>query len=112
VYISFYVPLTKPDVSCIYVLLLRRGCSKWKEAKAGAATRAQIERGRRDGVSTRLHAPKSAPSMPTPEQEALGSGWNHVVQGGRIVKAQATSSPTPKNEPETQNVCPDHDTLR
>jgi hypothetical protein len=71
-----------------------RGCSKWKEAKAAAARRAQIQRGRRDGVSTRLHAPKSAPSMPT-EQEALGSGWNHVVQGGRIVKAHATSSPTP-----------------
>jgi hypothetical protein len=39
--------------------------------------------------------------MPTPEQEVLGSGWNHVVQGGRIVKDQATSSPTPKNEPDT-----------
>jgi hypothetical protein len=45
--------------------------------------------------SARLHAPKSVPSMPTPEQEALGSGWNHVVQGGRIFKADATSSPTP-----------------
>jgi hypothetical protein len=43
-----------------------RGCSKWKEAKEAAAKRAQMERGRRDGVSTRLHAPKSAPSMPTP----------------------------------------------
>jgi hypothetical protein len=72
-----------------------RGCSKWKEAKAAAAKRAQIERGRRDGVSTRLHAPNSAPCMPTPEQEALGSGCNHVVQGDRIVKAHDTSSPTP-----------------
>jgi hypothetical protein len=33
--------------------------------------------------------------MPTPEQEELDSGWNEVVQGVRIVKAQATSSPTP-----------------
>jgi hypothetical protein len=33
--------------------------------------------------------------MPTPEQAALGSGWNHVVQRGRIVKAQDTSSSTP-----------------
>jgi hypothetical protein len=33
--------------------------------------------------------------MPTPEQEALGSGWNHVVQACRIVKVQATFSPTP-----------------
>jgi hypothetical protein len=72
-----------------------RGCSKWKEANAAAAKRAQLERGRGDGVSTRLHAPKSAPSMPTPDQEALGSGWDHAVQGGRIVKAHATSSPPP-----------------
>jgi hypothetical protein len=72
-----------------------RGCSKWKETKAAAAKRAQFERGRRNGVSTRMHATKSAPSMPTSEQEAFGSGWNHVVQGGRIVKAHATSSPTP-----------------
>jgi hypothetical protein len=64
-----------------------------------AAKRAQVERGRRDGISTRLHAPKSAPSMPTPEQDVLGSGWNDVVQGGRIVKAPATSSTTLKNEP-------------
>jgi hypothetical protein len=68
-----------------------RGCSKWKEAKAAAAKRAQIERGRRDDVSTRVHAPKSAPSMPTPEQEALDSGWNHVVQG--VVLSKLTLLP-------------------
>jgi hypothetical protein len=50
--------------------------------------------------------------MPTSEQEALGSGWNHVVQGGRIVKAQATSSPTPTTpdldrRPERQAVLTD-----
>jgi hypothetical protein len=49
----------------------------------------------RDGISSRLHAPKSAPTMPTPGQEALSSGLNHVVQWGRIVKAHATSSPNP-----------------
>jgi hypothetical protein len=61
-----------------------RGCSKWKEAKAAAAKRAQGERSRRDGVSTRLPAPKSAPAKPSPEQEKLGSGWNHAVRGGRV----------------------------
>jgi hypothetical protein len=46
-----------------------------------------------DGVSTRLPAPKSAPAKPPPEQEKLGHGWNHVVRGGRVVKAQASPSP-------------------
>jgi hypothetical protein len=53
----------------------------------------QRERSRKDGVSTRLPAPKSAPAEPSPEQEKLGSGWNHVVRGGRVVKAQATPTP-------------------
>jgi hypothetical protein len=66
-----------------------RGCSKWKEAKTAAAKRALRERGRRDGVSTHLPA-KSATPKPTPEQEALGTGWNHVVRGVRILKAHAT----------------------
>jgi hypothetical protein len=42
----------------------------------------------------RLPAPKSAPAKPSPEQVKLGSGWNHVVRGGRVVKDQATPSPT------------------
>jgi hypothetical protein len=71
-----------------------RGCSKWKEAKAAAAKRAQGERGRKDGISTRLPAPKSAPAKPSPEQEKLGHDWNYVVQGGRVVKPQASPSPT------------------
>jgi hypothetical protein len=60
-----------------------------KEAKAAAANRAQPK-------GWHLHvpaAPKSAPAKPSPEQEKLGPGWNHVVRGGRVVKAQATSSP-------------------
>jgi hypothetical protein len=70
-----------------------RGCSNWKEAKAAAAKRAQGERSRKDGVSKRLPPPKSAPAKPSPEQEKLGPGWNHVVRGGRVVKAQGTPSP-------------------
>jgi hypothetical protein len=56
-----------------------RGCTKWKEAKAAAAKRGQGERSRKDGNSTRLSAPKSAPAKPSHEQERLVSGWNHVV---------------------------------
>jgi hypothetical protein len=48
----------------------------------------------KDGVSTRLPAPKSAPAKPSPEQEKLSPGWNHVVRGGHVVQAQATSSPS------------------
>jgi hypothetical protein len=70
-------------------------CSKWKEAKAAAARREQGESGRKDGVSTRLPAPESAPAEPSPEQEKLGPGWNHVVRGGRVAKVQATPNPTP-----------------
>jgi hypothetical protein len=51
------------------------------------------ELSRKEGVSTRLQAPKSTPAKPSPEQEKLGPGWNHIVRGGRVVKAQATPSP-------------------
>jgi hypothetical protein len=63
-----------------------RGCSKWKEARAAAAKRAQGEGGQKDGVSSRIPAPKSALVRPSPEEDKLGQGWNHVVQGSRIVK--------------------------
>jgi hypothetical protein len=55
------------------------------------------ERGQRDGFSTRLPTPKSAPPKPTSEQEALGTGWNHVVRGGRTLKTHATSPTMPTN---------------
>jgi hypothetical protein len=72
-----------------------RGCSKWKEARAAAAKRAQGERGQKDGVSSRVPAHKSAPARPSPEHKKLGPGWNHVVRGARVVKSEATKEPTP-----------------
>jgi hypothetical protein len=72
-----------------------RGCSKWKAAKVAATKRAQGERGLKDRISTRLPAPKSAPAKPPPEQGELGPGWNHVVRGGRVFKAQTTPIPNP-----------------
>jgi len=59
-----------------------RGCSKWKDAKAAAPKRAQWERSRKDGVSMRPPAPKAAPIRLSPEQEKLGTGWDHVVRRG------------------------------
>jgi hypothetical protein len=49
-----------------------RGCSKWKEAKAAAAKRAQGERGHKDGVSSRLPATKSAPCKTFPRTGETG----------------------------------------
>jgi ribosomal protein L44E len=71
------------------------GCRKWKAAKAAATNRAQGERGRKYGVFTRLLAPNSASAKPPLEQEKLCPGWNHVVRGGRVFKAQTTPIPTP-----------------
>jgi hypothetical protein len=70
-----------------------RGCSKWKEVKAAAAKRAQAESNGKDGVCTRLPAPKSAQAKHSSEQDKLGHGRNHVVRSGRVVKTQATPSP-------------------
>jgi hypothetical protein len=71
-----------------------RGC-KWKEAKAAAAKRVKGERGRKDGVSTRLPAPSSALAKSFPEQENLGPACNHVVRGCRVIKAKAAENPAP-----------------
>jgi hypothetical protein len=70
------------------------GCIKWKEGKAAAAKRVQGVRSRKDGFSTRLPAPKSAPVKPPPKQERLVPVFNQVFRGGRVVKAQATHNPT------------------
>jgi hypothetical protein len=72
-----------------------RGCSSWKAAMAAATKRVRGECGRKDGVSTRLPTPNSAPDTPPAEQEKLGLGCNHVVRGGRVFKAQTTPIPTP-----------------
>jgi hypothetical protein len=55
--------------------------------------RAQGEGGREHGFSTRLPAPKTTRSKTFPEQEALGSAWNNVVRGDRVVRAHATPTP-------------------
>jgi hypothetical protein len=69
-----------------------RGCTKWKEAKTAAVMRALRERGRGDGFSTHLPPPKSVSFKPTREHEALGTGWNHVVRRGRILKTPTSPS--------------------
>ena len=48
---------------------------------------------------------------PSAEQESLGPGWNHVVRGGRVIRARAPPSPKPApgqvtEEPTRQQVTP------
>jgi hypothetical protein len=72
-----------------------RGCGKWKEAKAALAKRAPA------GPVVRSGAPsgdvRKAPTRPHPsdEQLSLGDGWNHVLLGGRVAKAQPAPPPKP-----------------
>jgi hypothetical protein len=64
-----------------------RGCYEWKETEAAAVRRAQGERSRRDGVSMCLLLRKQL-HLRSLLNKRLGSGWNHDVQGGRMIKAQ------------------------
>jgi hypothetical protein len=72
-----------------------RGCSKWKEAKAAVGKRAQIEIGRGDGVSTRLHTPKSAPTMRTPNSRHLGLAGTTLSKGAVFSKVTLLTLRTP-----------------
>jgi hypothetical protein len=59
----------------------------WKEAKAAPFKRRQPERRLESGATGRPAAPKPVGAGPSAEQQSLGPGWNHVVQGCRVVKA-------------------------
>jgi hypothetical protein len=43
------------------------------------AKRAKPENGLKDGVSMSLNVIKTAPPRLSPEEKALGSGWNHIA---------------------------------
>ena len=61
---------------------------KWKEARAALAKQAPQR-----APSNAHAAPKAQQTGPSAEQLALGEGWNHVVRGGRVAKATATTPP-------------------
>jgi hypothetical protein len=86
-----------------------RGCSKWKEAKAALAKQVPMQRTRTSGAAVQPAANKVVTPQPSAEQQSLGSGWNHVVQGGRIVKA---TLPTPlEPAPRSVTVVPQKDKM-
>jgi hypothetical protein len=64
-----------------------RGCSKWEGAKAALAKQLPYQRTRTSGAAVQPAAKTALTPQPSAEQESLGSGWNHVVRGGRVVKA-------------------------
>jgi hypothetical protein len=72
-----------------------RGCGKWKEAKAAIARRAPEGPVMRSGAHS--GEVRKAPTQPLPsaEQLSLGDGWNHVLRGGRVAKAQPARPPKP-----------------
>jgi hypothetical protein len=75
-----------------------RGCLKWKEAKAALAKRAP-ECVRKSAATNRSAATKAQQAGPSAEQTDLDEAWNHVVRGGRVVKA-TTNPPKPKYTPQ------------
>jgi hypothetical protein len=78
-----------------------RGCAKWKEAKAALAKRALAVRNKVGGAPSPPVASKAQRPEPTTEQESMGPGWNHVVRGGRVIKAATPPSPNPAPSPVT-----------
>jgi hypothetical protein len=77
-----------------------RGCAKWKEAKAALAQKTPIAHKKVCGAPTRT----TKPVEPSAEQQSLGSSWNHVVRGGRVVKG--ANPPSPKPAPVTVTETP------
>jgi len=63
-----------------------RACVKWKEAKAALAKQAP-PRSRMSVATAQPAAPKAQRAGPSAEQKSLGEWWNHVILGGRVVKA-------------------------
>jgi hypothetical protein len=78
-----------------------RGCVKWKEVKEALAKQAP-ERARKSAATGQPAAPKAQRAGPSAEQMDLGEGWNHVVRGGRVLKATTTPIPNPSPQPVTK----------
>jgi len=75
-----------------------RCCVKWKEARAALSKQAP-ERSRKSVAKILPAAPKAQRAGPSAEQKNLGEGWNHVVRGGRVVKATTNPLNNPQPNP-------------
>jgi hypothetical protein len=70
-----------------------KGTSKWKEANASLAKRVPKQSTRTNGAAVQTAASRVVTPKPSAKLERLGSGWNHVVRGGRVVKGTLTTTP-------------------
>ena len=80
-----------------------RVCVKWKEAKAALAKQEPVRR-RKSVATGQPAAPKAQRAGPSARQRDLGEGWNHVVRGGRVIKATTTPLTKPNPNLSTQLV--------
>jgi len=78
-----------------------RDCIKWKETKTIIAKQAP-ERVRKTTATDHPAASRAQRTGTSAEQMGLDEEWNHVVRGGRVVKA--TTTPTPNTNPSPQLV--------
>jgi hypothetical protein len=81
-----------------------RGCSKCKGAKTELAKQVPKQRTRTSGAAVQPAAKNVVTPQSSAEQQSLGSGLNHVVRGGRIVKA--TLSTPPESAPKSVTEVP------
>jgi hypothetical protein len=72
-----------------------RGCSRRKEAKAELEKQVPNQRTQTSGAAVQPAAKRVVTPQPSAEQESLGSGWNHIVRGVRVVKANLPIPPEP-----------------
>ena len=71
---------------------------KRKEPKAALANQA-LKRSRKSVPAGQPAAPKAQRASPYAQQMDLGQGWNPVVRGGRVVKANTTQPFNPQTNP-------------
>jgi len=76
---------------------------KWKEEKADLAKQAP-ESSRKSVATGQPAAPKAQLGGSSTKQMDLGERWNHVVRGGRVVKATTTPPTNQKPNPPPQPV--------
>ena len=65
--------------------------------------RAPVECSKVGGAPRPPTGPRTKQAEPSAEQEDLRPGWNHVVCGGRVIKAATPPSHNPSPGPVTEN---------
>ena len=75
------------------------------EISEGSPCKASARRYPEERRQKPIRRSKTQRAGPSAEQTDLGEGWNHVVRGGRVVKA-TTTPPNPKPSPQPVTEAP------